>query len=374
MEAAMAKKILHSFLCALLFLGINADYICAIEVTATAPQTGIPALDAAIQAQLSGVVNDANAQLEKFGNQTELARGFADANTFTSSIASQRSRPDIAIFAVTLGTMIGAQFPEVDYSGLFYDSGAIDNAFSDLEEEGDIYLGFAWQLWSAHVQINAGFLTEGLTLGLKFGKLSLDDYDDFSFEDFNFGVTAFYRLVETKSLLSLIKWNGITVGSGLIYQSSRTNYNTSLDPVESPAFDPDGPGGIPEGTLVLDPSIEIGLEVSTLSIPLEIYTGVQLLWALNLSIGAGVDLAFGASEIILGAIGDTDLGGGLAGLTTQPGSVDIDGGTSGVGPSFLKPRLLFAIGLSLGPALLEVPFAYYFNYGLNAGISLSFVW
>jgi hypothetical protein len=160
----------------------------------------------------------------------------------------------------------------------------------------------------------------------------------------------------------------------MIYQTSNTNYNTSLDPIEETI----SPGGIyPDGTVVFDPSIEIGLEVSTLTIPLEIYTGIQLLWALNLSVGAGVDLAFGSSEIVLAAIGETDLGGPVAefpGVTTQPGNVTVDGGTKDVGPSFVKPRLLFAVGLSLGPALLEVPITYYFNYGLNAGISLSFVW
>jgi hypothetical protein len=358
------------FFCTVLFLTGGIERIFALDVTITPPRTGNAVANGIIDGEIPAVKSSTIDELDKFGEQTELARGFADANTYTSAIASQRSRPDISTFAVTVGTMIGAQFPELDYSGMIYNPESITNAFSDLEQEGDAYLGLSWQIWSAHVQINSGFLLEGLTLGLKFGKLAID-YDDFSLDEFNIGATAFYKLVDVQNLLFLIKWNGVTVGSGLIYQSSSTTYNTSLDQIESASFvTPLGPAG----TIVVDPSIQIGLEVSTVSIPLEIYTGLQLLWVLNLTVGAGVDLAFGSSEIILGAVGDVGLGGDLVDDMTEPGSITVDGGTSGVGPSFMKPRIMAALGLTLGPALIEVPITYYFGYGLSAGVNVSFVW
>ena len=145
------RKIVFFLLGAVIFFVIGIRKIYAIDVTATAPQTGIGGLDALIQGALPDVVNDAIVELDKFGDQSDLARGFADASTFTSAIASQRSRPDIKTFAVTAGTMVGVQFPELDYSGLLYNPDAISSAFSDLEEQGDIYLGFAWQMWAAHV-------------------------------------------------------------------------------------------------------------------------------------------------------------------------------------------------------------------------------
>ncbi len=83
--------------------------------------------------------------LAKFGDQPDLARGFADAQA----------------------------------------------ELNRLITTGDVYAGFAWQIWTVHIGINADFLLDDLSLGLKFGKFQFDE-NDLSVDMLNVGVAAQY--------------------------------------------------------------------------------------------------------------------------------------------------------------------------------------
>ena len=148
------------------------------------------------------------------------------------------------------------------------------------------------------------------------------DIDDFSLDFSVMGVGANYRILDSKSLAGLVKWRGISAGTGFYVQSNKLDFEIERDAITSafpfrqnviaaaPAgqeaaygaaldslgFDADNP----DVNIGLTPKFNMGLDVTTMTVPLEASTAVSLLFgALNVSVGAGVDLNFGKSEIVL---------------------------------------------------------------------------
>ncbi len=353
----------------LLCLSIGAF---GLEITVTAPTVsggGVPVqlttdINTAIDGTLSTQATDT---LDQYGNMPKLAEGFANAGTYASHAANHRGLMGYKFLVVSAGTMVGIQLPAASEAGLL-------NALDDLETDGDIYAGLAWQAISAQVGLNCSFLVEDLYLSAKVGKFTID-LEELSFDSFNIGILADYQLIKPKSLLGIIKWRGVKVGSGIILETNTTDYTLAL-PTLSEVVTTTIATTDYDVTINLDPSINLGVETSTVTIPVDIVTGIRLLWIANISVGVGADLNFGSSEIILGADGITNLDSpGLEGLGAifTPGTVTVTGGTVGDGPQFLKPRLTASLGLGLGPVKLDVPLTYYFGAepGLNLGVTLA---
>ncbi len=360
-----------TILISLLCLSIGAF---GLEITVTAPTVaGNPggagaAINTFINATTMPILlTQANNTLAKYGNQPKLAEGFANAGTYASHAANHRGLMGYKFLVISAGTMFGIQAPASSEAGLL-------NALDDLETEGDLYAGAAWQVLSAQVGLNCSFLVDGLYLSVKFGKFTID-YEELSFDSFNIGILADYQLIKPKSLFGIIKWRGIKVGSGFIMETNTTDYTLALDTISQDVTDIGGLVGA-AATITLDPSLSLGIETSTYTIPIDIVTGIRLLWIANISVGVGADLNFGSSEIILGANGITNITSpGLEGLGASfvPGSIAITGGTAGAGPKFLRPRITASLGLGVGPVKLDVPLTYYIGTepGLNLGVTLA---
>jgi hypothetical protein len=379
----MQKYKLFIMLAGLLLL-LPLVLVSAITVDATAPKldTGIPAVDEyfndLIQSILDDLVAEANKELEIFGNQSSLAQGFADANTHVSQVATQRAMQGYELFAVSLGTLAGFQFPAIDKAGF-------RQAFDEFAQTGDIYMGIAWQAWALQVGINAGFLLEDLYLSGKLGFFEFSYDTDpskeaqgtFKFDAYNVGLLASYHLIKGMDLIPILfNWRGVFFSSGLILQSNSTSFNMTIDTIESDPFIFDPGYGFPiiDGTLELDPSFKVGVKTAAITLPLEIYTGLQILYLLETTIGLGLDLNLGGSDVILVGIGETNITGDLEEWQGDPGVVTIDASTLGGHPTFVRPRICANLGINLGPVKLDVPMAYHFNYGFSIGATVGFAW
>ena len=356
----------------LLCLSIGAF---GLEITVTAPTVSGSPGGAGVDATINGLVativdgtllSRAEDELDKYGNQPKLAEGFANAGTYASHAANHRGLMGYKFLVISAGTMFGIQAPASSEAGLL-------NALDDLETEGDLYAGAAWQVISAQVGLNCSFLVDDLYLSVKFGKFTIE-YEELSFDSFNIGILADYQLIKPKSLLGIIKWRGIKVGSGFIMETNTTDYTLALPPIEQIVANIGGTGQ--SATITLDPSINLGVETSTYTIPIDLVTGIRLLWIANISVGVGADINFGSSEIILGANGITNItspGLEVLGASFVPGSIAITGGTAGAGPKFLRPRITASLGLGVGPVKLDVPLTYYIGTepGLNLGVTVA---
>ena len=108
----------------------------------------------------------------------------------------------------------------------------IDGIGDKLQNEGDMIMGLNPQVLNAQVGINASFLLDNLYLGLKFGFMNLD-IDPVSFGTFNIGALGNYQILPGVDMAGgLLRWRGVNVGTGFIYQRTTVGIAVSFDPLE----------------------------------------------------------------------------------------------------------------------------------------------
>jgi hypothetical protein len=112
-----------------------------------------------------------------------------------------------------------------------------------------------------------------------------------------------YSLLRTWDLgWGFAKWRGLSVGTGLLYQSTVLDWKINMDS-QSKGFQHEESGKKVIGEITIDPSVNLGLESKTWTVPLDITTSIQLFYAFNLNLGAGVDVNMGSSDVILTSAG-----------------------------------------------------------------------
>ncbi len=343
-----------------------------IQYSGTAPtiSTGNAAIDSVLNAQLQATFDQllvqATDQLDNINDMPDFMKSMSTANAFTSHAATQRNFQNYDIFAISIGTMGSAVVP-----GLSTDK--LGNVADDLTDEGDAEVGAAWQTWAAQIGINAGFLLDGLYLGAKIGMLNdqkLPGTDKFKFDSMNLGLLANYEIMKERSLLGALVWRGLSFGTGVIYQANKTDFqfNAGSKSLTNTVSGYDY-------TMEIDPDLLFKMESSSVVIPFEISTAVRILWALNLSVGAGFDLNFGKTEISIGSRADVDLEmTGVSDDMTTPGLVTADASIKSQNAELFTPKLTAGFGLGMGPVMIDIPATLYFgsttafSVGLTAGI------
>ncbi|MBN2401281.1 MAG: hypothetical protein JXN64_02675, partial [Spirochaetes bacterium] len=188
------------------------------------------------------------------------------------------------------------------------------------------------------------------------------------------GIGANYTYIQTASFLAgLVKWRGISFGTGFIYTYNKTDFTIEMDEIEEP-ISYAGPPNV-NGNLVLDPSFIIGVKSNTYSIPFDVTTSVQLLWALNFTLGIGIDFVFGSTDINLESDGKvyTELTGYSGSIT--PGSYNVDASTKNQKPSWIRQRIMTGIGFNILAVKIDVPVIIYpFDSAIAVGVTAGVVW
>ena len=340
-------------------------------------------------------------EIEKYSDQPLLAEGFANAGAASAMTGLYRTQHGYKLFSAAYGLGVSFSMPGVDFLSEL-------NSASFIEDEGDIYAGLAMHPLNLSASVNLGFLVPGLRVNGKFGYYDMKKgtiTDDISFNSLSVGAGASYQLIKPKSVpAGLIKWHGIVVASGFYYQRNRAEMGFTPDEegfesstsitlgdfltadqivaVNAADIFSGGTGGYTSssvlGLLTTTPEINAKIESSTFTIPLEVSTAVRLLYFLEVMVGAGVDLSFGSGEVSLSAESDVDFD--IAAdfeddITVTPGSVDVVNKTT-ADPQLIRPRLMTALGLGLGPVRIEFPFIYYFDSEGNTfvtGITAGFM-
>ncbi len=334
-------------------------------------------------------ISDANKNLEGFKEQKDLAQGMANANLYSSNSATLQGFQNYDLFAISTGFMLGVQAPSLDPK-------AYKTIGDDITEKGDLYAGVGAGFTYLNVGINAKFLMPGLYLNAKYGglKQSVGDFDlDFKV----LGVGAAFKVLEPKSFIGLVKWRGISVGTGFYMQMDKLNMEvkpkaitenahfreavlsgatTAQDSADKKTLlDQMGyTAAKPDAEIKLTPKFDMGLDISTYTIPLEVNTAVGILWGLlNVNAGLGADINFGNAKIVLKGTSKATIGSDTTKVTFTPATVVVDGSSSN-GPSFLRMRAMTGIGLGLGPVKIDIPIIYYVKSGMAFGITGAVVW
>ena len=348
------------------------------QVTIVAPVvTGSPddvALNNALKSAGDDLAIKVRDGIEQYVNLPLFAKGIAESGATSTHIGTQRAFIDYKRFAVVVGSGFSASVPGSDI-------GVIERAVGQLEE-GDLYFGAAFQPIVASFGFRPRFISDRLYVNAKLGHADVSDVpgaEGFSYNALSVGLLANYRLVESRSLpLGFLRWRGVTLGSGVVYQRNELKVDLEYDDADLTQtfiYDEGGPFG-ETYTLSVKPIITAIATSDSVVVPLEVTTGVRLLWLLDLNVGGGIDLSFGNSDVSLAISSPVELTGNTGGAEITPGSANVNAGTSGDGPAFVRPRLTGGFGLNLGPVKVDVPLMYYFDQDGNsfmAGVNVGIV-
>ena len=322
-------------------------------------------------------INELNGELNKnfagLLNLDNLVQGFGTSSVFASHTATQRAYGGYKLLAVTLGSMVGLQLPgsPAEFLKEGFDFEAL------LNRKGGVTLGINPQVWNIHVGFNTSFLLKDLYLGARFGVMNLDgiklnqDGTTLSFNNFTLGATANYQLMRSRSLVGLITWRGINVGTGLTFQNTNLNITMPLDEIRQDIANVGGP--FTDMELVMDPRVAINIKVNTFTVPVEVITAIKIVF-INIPFGLGFDIGFGTSELSAGMDADINaVNSTSSNLLSQdkPGSLSIGIGKE-MNPELFNFKLMTGIGFTLGPVLIDIPLTYYVaNNGFNVGMTIG---
>lgn len=368
----------------------NSNYSASNNLLLTAYKTEMEKdMNDEVKAAFDTTLAMARTNLAGFKEQKELAQGFGNANAYSMHSATLQGFQNYSLFAVASGLMLGVQAPSTSVS--YYEKIA-----DDITDKGDLYAGIGVGFSYLNVGINAKFIYPGLYLNAKYGAFKQDEIGGFSADFSVMGVGANFRLLEPKSLIGLVKWRGISVGTGFYMQSSKLNMKVKPKEIttdanfrevvlagSSPADSANkelllaemGYGkNDSDAKVILNPTFNMGLDVSTMTIPLDAVTAVSVLWGLiNVTAGVGFDLNFGSSEITLAGTSKAKITSDTTKVTFTDARVTVNGGSEN-GPSFARLRAMTGVGLGLGPVKLDIPLIYYFNSGVATGLTVAVVW
>ncbi len=330
---------------------------------------------------LDGFADQVAGELSRFSEQDDLALGFANAGAAGSHVGTLRSFSDYRRFALVVSPGGALAVPGTDMQQL-------ETSGDTLMEEGDTYVGAALQPIVVSFGLHLAPLIENLYLNAKFGTASIADgvvADGLTFDSYSVGVMANYQLMRSRKLpLGFIKWRGLSIGSGVLYQENHAEYTLPLSDFYGDdeaavgtvtfadigldtqlALDLLGLTAVTPGDsfaeLSVTPTLTAAIESKSLTIPIEVSTGFRLLWLFNVNLGAGIDISTGSSSV--GVSSQTVLGFDVSNAVTDigvtDGYVNVASTTTGDGPEFIRPRLTGGVGVNLGPIKLDVPVMYY---------------
>ncbi len=364
-----------------------------IKVVDPVAQAGAPQFETEMNKTLKSAFDTtlgmARDNLAGFAEQKELAQGFGNANAYSMNSATLQGFQNYSLFAVATGLMVGVQAPSTSVS--YY-----SKIGDDIQKKGDLYAGLGAGFSYLNVGINAGFIHPGLYLNAKYGAMN-QTFGDFKMNFSVMGLGFNYRLLDTKSLIGLVKWRGISIGSGFYMQSDKLNIHITSDSINTTApfrknvlatanSAPDSlaKGALmdrlgytttnPDAQVVLVPGFDMGLKVSTMTIPFDAVTAVSVLFGLiNITAGAGFDLNFGSNKVVLEGGSDASIASDTTKIKFTKANMVIDGSSSN-GPSFARFRVMTGAGIGLGPVKLDIPVIYYPASGMAIGLTAAIVW
>lgn len=314
------------------------------------------------------IINDVKSKLDKYGDMPDLARGFANSNTYASGAATMRGYQGYDLFGISIGTMMSVQAPSGDPT--FY-----ENLQDDLDS-GDVYAGMGANPIVGQVGLNLGFLIDDLYMAFRFGKFDTtmgDESDDFKvgYDTSLFGILFNYQIIAQKSILARsMLWRGVSIESGFIYSKNKTSFFKGFDEITGTPID----FGLGNVNYTVDPSVDFVIDNKSYIIPVELYTSLRLLYIVNLGVGAGFDyVAGGSTKLTLESAGGITTQSSVPALDNQKGTITVDTETKEDADKF-RGKVMANLGVSMGPVYVDMPVTVYLDNGYSVGLSAGFVW
>ncbi|MDA8409504.1 MAG: hypothetical protein M0001_03830 [Treponema sp.] len=347
-------------------------------LTQSVPAATIATFNTTLGSMFTSLQTSLNSStLSNFGNLPLLSQGFANANSAAFDNASLLAFQTYDLFGLMIGSNVSVAAPSVNPNDAM-------KAFTDIQTKGDIYLGMATGGVAGQFGLNTSLFIPHVYLSGKFGFIPSYTYTSgstsVSFQQMMLGVGVNYTIFNKFDLLfGFFKWRGLSFGTGLTYNSNTTGLSMAIAPMSAPpqTFSTGIAGVNPTVTASLQ-NIKATLTVndSSIVIPLELMTSLQVLWFLNVGVGGGVDVAFSNSKIAAGGQSDVIVSGlDTVGAVVTPGSATVTVVDSKATGAVFIPRLAASLGLNLAIVKIEVPVSYYpTTQAAAVGVNVGIVW
>lgn len=362
-----------------LFAGFN------VLVTPPTVNTGNTGNDAAINTALNNAKSTFETQLQSsdlsmLGSQDMLAKGFGNSVVYASGAASLDGYQGYDLFAILFGASISAQLPDSSLS-----LNTVDHIKNDIIRDKDLDAGVGFSS-AFNIGLNitvlkniaglGGVLPNRLYANIKYFSLSRD-IKDYSLDTSIIGLGLNYQLIEKVGIpLGLVKWSGISIGTGFFHTTSKVDFTFKFDEYIS------NPINVSSTNYYMGftPDTHFGVDISENIIPIDLSTSLKVLWILNISAGLGIDLTFGKSDIVTGSTTGMKVYSGpdknnLTPVALSTGGIAVvDAGTKGK-PTFANFRVSGGIGICMGPVPIDLRMTTYpFTSGYSVSLSTGIVW
>jgi len=369
------KKLFCVLLVIAMAIPAFADFTVKVEgkaPTVSGTGLGVAAYNTEVEEIFANALGEIEGQIQDLfpNSPNKLLNAMANSSVYTSHGATTRGYAGYKLFTATVGPSFGVQLP----NGISSVIDDIGNLSDTLERDHDIQLGVSPNLFNLHFGLcmgaikilpaHLGFLKrDNMYIGVRFGYFSLPSFSGLNFSSFTLGLTANYQIIPNIGLAGLVKWRGINVGTGFIYNSNKIGFTMDLDQVNE---------SIPTGgNIQMNPDLSVNLDISTFTIPLEAVTAIKLL-IFNIPFGIGADLAFGSTTLGFGINSDIRLDSIPSGYTdNRDGNVSVKASTKN-SPNFFNFKIITGFGINAGPVVFDIPITIYpandsYTIGLTVG-------
>lgn len=333
--------------------------------------SGSDCTNAAVVELINQLETEYNNQLPEADASTYL-KGMANASVTSAKGAGIDYANDIDLFLIQGSLGVGADMGSSgfgDFVGGDLDGNQLRGIGIHPTLTGGINMGIFD--WGGYFEDKWGISLDKLKIF--FNILPQLDYDTttgsnikIAAEISNFGLHFRYKFRDPKSIIPgrMLYWTGLDFSSGIqrTYMKISSTRTETITKTDSGAT-----------ITASNATVTAGAEVSTWSIPVEVSTGVQWLYAFTTYIGAGADINFGEAKATSTVDAPTTIsGGGITSATLTP-ALDLGQTDS---PDTIKPRLFFGqqIGIPIAKLYVQMNYTPVGDkiYGLNAGVKL--VW
>jgi len=326
---------------------------------------------------MQGAINDI---IPPEFSTNDLLKGFGTSSVFASHGATMWAYADYKFMSISIGSMFGLKFPN-NSTKIFSDS--LSGKEVDFDSIDNLTFGINPQFFSIHVGINPSALFEvfpkNLFLGLRLGffglpKLPIQLSDgvnaDLNFSTFTIGVTAIYQLVPSVDLAKVIKWRGVNISSGIIFQTTKLDFTVPFDEQrETMNFNE---GSLNANlSLVLNPTAALNMNVNTVTIPIEVSTAIKLLF-LNIPFGIGFDIGLGKSDLSIGMKSDVNIESDNNLIYQKDKGIVSVSLTNDNPPSAFNFKIMTGLGFTFGDKfMIDIPLIFYITDGYTLGFTFG---
>jgi hypothetical protein len=337
--------------------------------TAAGIQTEV---NAAIDSAFDDVETQVNAELPDTSGGVQYTDAMSNAAVMTGKGLGVDYASDMELFMVGARVGVGVDVGDQSFGDLIggdIDAEQISGFGAGVALAGGLNLGmFDW----SDEDPEALFKWSDMNLFFNLFKYS-HDKDEISADITNFGVHLQYKLMDATTFVPFVfTWTGVQITTGYEYSSFNVGVNYTLTENFEDTVDI---GGSRSVTSSFEGTAGVNAEVTTHSIPIEVSTGMQLLYFMTLYGGLGTDISFGSASVNASVDGTVDAAVGGAGITGNAGgTAALDLGVDG-GPDAFLFRSFVGFQLNAWIAKLNIQLDKGFTndtYGIKAGLGL--VW